>query len=289
MAIHAAKNPYPGINAHVNSFLQAETGEWESFHSIQITYLVETLNEVLPTGYFAHAERSMQISEIAVPSSKPQKTRADIMIYQADESKKITSPQSKVAPTNTYEAILLLEELTLEDESPVSAIVIYEGIGVPVTRIELLSPANKVGGSHHRKYIERRIETLSSGIHLVELDYLHELPPIVPKHPSYSKAEKGSTPYLVVITNLRTSFEDGQIQVYGFGVDEPFPPVPIPLANDDILEFDLGVPYNRTYASSRLFHLAIDYSQPPLHFDRYLPADRERIEQRMKHIAAAQK
>jgi hypothetical protein len=288
MAIHAAKNPYPGINAHVNSFLQAEAGEWESFHSIQITYLVESLNSVLPSGYFAHAERSMQISEIAVPLSKPQKTRADVMIYQTDEGKKSNPLAKKIAPTVAYEATRFLEELTLEDEAPLSAIIIYEGIGVPVTRIELLSPANKVGGSHHRKYIERRIETLSSGMRLVELDYLHELPPIVPKHPAYANGEAGATPYLFVITDLRTSFEDGLIQVYGFGVDEPFPPAPIPLANDEVLVFDLGASYNRTYESSRLFHLAIDYSQPPLHFDRYQPADRERIEQRMKLIAAEQ-
>lgn len=284
MAIHAAKNPYLGINAHVNSFLQAKAGEWESFHSAHIIHIYEALNESLPSGYYARSERSLQISELvlAVPD-KPQRTRADVLIYRMGDTE-TSSPALVAEPIKTYDTTLLLEY-----EAPRFSVIIHQTSDhKPVTRIELLSPANKIGGSHHKKYKERRLETLQSGLCLVELDYLHELPPIIPGHPSYEAGDENATPYLIAATDPRPTFEAGIIRVYGFGVDQPIPIIPIPLAENEEFAFDFGIPYNRSYETDRFFRLTIDYSQPPLHFDRYHPADRERIEQRMKLIAAEQ-
>ncbi len=284
MAIHAAKNPYPGINAHVNSFLQAEAGEWESFHSAHIIHIYEVLNETLPAGYYARSERSLQISELVLTiPDRPQRTRADVLIYRMGEGE-TAAPPLAAEPIKIYDTTVLLE-----DESPRFSVIIHQTSDhKPITRIELLSPANKVGGSHHKKYRERRLETLQSGLCLVELDYLHELPPIIPTHPSYEAGEENATAYLIAVTDPRPIFEEGVIQAYGFNVDEPFPIIPIPLAENEGLAFDFSIPYQRSYESDRFFRLTIDYSQPPLHFDRYLPADREKIEQRMKIIAAEQ-
>jgi hypothetical protein len=60
MPIHSKTNLYPGINAHLNSFLQQEGGGWESFHAEHIIDLRRVLAQTLPRGYYAVAEKSLQ-------------------------------------------------------------------------------------------------------------------------------------------------------------------------------------------------------------------------------------
>jgi hypothetical protein len=48
MSIRSEKNLYPGINPHLNSFLQQKGGGWQSFHKDYITYLREALDVLLP-------------------------------------------------------------------------------------------------------------------------------------------------------------------------------------------------------------------------------------------------
>lgn len=49
MAICTPLNLYPGVNAHLNSFLQSEGGGWESFHA---QYLVMIAAADRPVGRF---------------------------------------------------------------------------------------------------------------------------------------------------------------------------------------------------------------------------------------------
>ncbi len=57
------KNQYMGVNAHANSWLQTNS-MWRSFHGSPITHLADTLNKVLPTGYMAVPEDSLQVTSI---------------------------------------------------------------------------------------------------------------------------------------------------------------------------------------------------------------------------------
>ena len=82
----------------------------------------------------------------------------------------------------------------MEEEETLTGLVIYQAgegsvLGRPITRIELLSPANKPPGSHHEQYMVKRLETLKSGLRLVELDYLHESHPVIQALPSYPGLE----------------------------------------------------------------------------------------------------
>jgi hypothetical protein len=200
MPIHSKTNPYPGINAHVNSFLQATKGEWESFHAEHIIDIRRAITAILPQGYYARSERSLQISEITIsePLPRTQRTQGDVIIYQTPERGTAAAPLAEAAPTHIYNTLMLLQ---MDDEPTfLTATVIYQGSGKPVTRIELRSPSNKSSGSHHKKYKQHRLETVLSGIHLVELDYLHELPPIVPTHPSYETGDSGADPLRMMIS-----------------------------------------------------------------------------------------
>ncbi len=158
---------------------------------------------------------------------------------------------------------------------------------LPVTRVELLSPANKPGGSHFRSYIEKRMETLAAGINLIEMDYLHETRPILPVIPSYIDREENAHPYTICVSNPHPNLEAGKTAVYGFGIDMSIPIIDIPLAGEDFVTVDFGAAYNVTFASNRYYGLfAVDYEQFPVNFDSYTEADQQRIRERMKIIQA---
>ena len=149
MAIHAERNLYPGVNAHLNNLLQTSGRQrWRSFHHSYIEFLRIALDRILPVGYVAAAEDSLQITV------DPEDALAGLVIYQSGEG-----------------------------DPP----------GRPITRIEMLSPSNKPGGSHHQVYFVKRALTLKSGIRVVEIDLLHLSPPVDAALPSYLDRRERTT------------------------------------------------------------------------------------------------
>jgi hypothetical protein len=63
--------------------------------------------------------------------------------------------------------------------------------------------------------------------------------------------------------------------------------VSIPLNRDDVLEFDFGAPYRKTFEETLYGLERVDYAQLPLNLDRYLPDDQARIARRMLATCAA--
>jgi Protein of unknown function (DUF4058) len=277
------KNLYPGINPHLNSFLQKESGGWESFHAELVIQIRVILDAELPAGYLALAEKSLQISEII--QSTHSRTRPDVTIYQSTPSRGTSTVALASDPTAT---LSLLE--TIPDEEYLSGVLIYQvgegsAFGRPVTRIEVLSPANKPAGSHYPRYVEKRIETLHSGLRLVEIDFLHETPPVIPHLASYPDGETDAHPYTIIVSDPRPEFEKGRVAVYGFGVADSIPRVRIPLAGADENIFDFGIAYHRVYESLRFIQSLVDYGELPANFGRYTEVDREWIQNYMAQIA----
>jgi len=225
----------------------------------------------------ALAEKSLQVSEVT------NRTKPDVTIYQhTTQERHVISQGTAAAPVLSF----ALAE-TLEEEEYLSAVVIYRledntPLGKPVTRIEILSPANKPGGSHYPRYTQKRLETLQAGLRLVELDYLHETPPILRNLPAYP-AEK-SYPYMIIVSDPRPHFEAGRVDVYGFGVLDMIPQVAIPLAGEDTYIFDFGNLYNRVFESLRMCQIVVDYEQEPVNWGKYNGEDQELIRQKMSSI-----
>jgi hypothetical protein len=311
MPIHRRDNQYQGVNAHLQSFLQNEPGEWESFHTDYITYIRVALDAQLPPGYRAQNEKSLQISEIA-SIAPPTRTKPDILITQSGTPKTPSQAALAVAPPTIQTPILE----TLEAAEYLDAVVIYQPgkggrQGRLITRIELLSLANKPGGSHFPSYLSKRADTLRAGLRLVELqlwrggrasqqadtlraglrlvelDYLHETRPIIRSLPSYPDHEADSHPYWLIVSDSRPTLEEGLSKSYGFDVDIPIPVIRIPLAGADQIAFDFGQVYHRLFAESRLCMEAMDYAQLPARFETYAPADQERIRARMAAVASS--
>ncbi len=272
------ENKYPGINAHLNSFLQNESGGWANFHAEHITHLREAIDRNLPEGYFARSEKSLQIGAF-VPSTGQETTtqiRPDVTVYRSRPPSGTSSPVAEIStPTDS---LTILE--TMEDEDTLTGIVIYQAgegsvLGRPVTRLELLSPANKPQGTYAGQYKVKRLNSLHSGLRLVEVDYLHQTPPVLGILPDYANAPDAAYPYSILVSDPRPTFEQGKTDIYGFGVLDIMPIINIPLAGADVVKLDFGAVYNHTFNSSRFFRMIVHHDENPPAFERYSEEDQQ--------------
>jgi len=295
--VKAVKNQYLGINAHLHSYWQTQGG-WKEFHTSYIVYLTAALKaKLLPMGYTAGIESSLQIRRLDRPDSEPE---ADVAIFDPDPDRPFLQ-REPYTPGATANVIDLAEVLEYEEEpSEYRAIAIYEAeaggeYGEPVAWIEVLSPSNKPGGSHAREYRLKRRKLLDSAIVFVELDYLHESSPTFDKIPRYrpkirtTQLVNSGHPYHILVIDPRPMISSGKVHVYQFDVDVPLPSVLIPLNANDILTFDFGIAYHRTLAEEFFAYERVDYTQFPVNFDRYSKDDQERIAARMIAVLEAAK
>ena len=290
--VRTRKNQYRGINAHLHSLLQTESG-WGGFHTIQIADLYKSLMSVLePLGYTAEVEESLQIRRIDGSSRNP---RSDILLYDTNPTRLRSKTQTPEAAIQRVPALQLLAEDSFS-EKPYRAIAIYEldddqvERGEPVAWIELLSPSNKRGDDADT-YHQKRMDLLLAGLVFIEIDYLHETRPTFATLPPYRARNGGALlfephPYRIVVIDQRPTLEHGWAEVIGLDVDQPLPVLEIPLKGDDKVAFDFAEPYRKSVEEG-LFSNKVDYAALPLNFDRYTPADQARIARRMLAVISA--
>lgn len=289
MTIRSIKNQYQGINAHLHSLWQAQGG-WSAFHTAHIGDLNKTLKALLlPMGYTTDIEPSVQIRRLEESFGSPE---ADIAIYDLSPSR----PTNQTPISSTGELVLPVVELIAESplsEKKYNAIGIYELIpekrrsGDLVAWLELLSPSNKGNSEDAKAYREKRLNLLRGGVVYIELDYLHETPPTFARLPNYRTHEANAHPYRIVVIDPRPNFDEGQGVIREFDVDTPIPTVAIPLNAGNVLHFDFGVPYQKTYEEMLYGLELVDYRELPLHFKRYAAADQLRIITRMLTVLEA--
>lgn len=289
MTIQLRENQYRGINAHLHSLLQSEGGGWESFHNAHIINLTEAIDLLLPEGYYVLNEKSLQLSGFNPNTGELKRipTRPDVGIYGKSEMSHRAGSPAGSKPT----AVIPVIDTLIEDEQLPSVVIFKvenDKTSLPVTRIELLSPANKPPGAHYLQYLVKRTETLKNGINLVELDYLHETRSPIRVIPSYPDHEPDAYPYMILVSEVRASLAEAQMAVYGFFVDEPIPVVTIPLSGQDTITVDFGAVYNVTFSRNRYYGtVAVDYDQVPVRFGSYSETDQKRIRERMEMIKTA--
>lgn len=269
---------YPGVDAHLNSYLQQSDGGWESFHAEHVVQIRRHFDAVLPDNYYALAEKSLQIT--ALGDERSRRIRPDVGIFQERTgTPRSTAPLVAARPT----AVLPLENALVDVEETLRAVSVYrvdEGRlpGRLVTQIELLSPANKPGGEF-AIYHARRLQVLSDGINLVEINYLHRTRPILNDVPSYPAHDRDATPYYVLVSDPHPTLRQGTMRLYSIGIDQPLPPIAVPLAEQDSVTIDLQRIYDETVAGVLAYQLFTDYAQPPVSFETFAKADQQRIKQ----------
>jgi hypothetical protein len=288
MAIHLRENQYQGVNAHLCSYLQ-QHNDWSMFHSNHIVDIQQALQVVLPpeSGYFVVSERSIQLVRDDLITGRADVSRhiPDVGVYKSHDFPTGISSTQAVAPG----AVVPITD-TLNEPEHVVGVAIYQAndespLGKLVTRIELLSPANKPPGSHYRQYLAKRDETLYAGINLVEIDYLHERRSPLAFLPDYSRHEPKSYPYVNLVSVPYPSLAEGSTRIYGFRVDDPIPAIEIPLVGNDSVTLDLGAVYNHTFFSNPTYGLRlVDYEHLPEGFEMYDAEDQQRIRARMAGV-----
>jgi len=286
MPLHFRENRYAGVNAHLQSHLQSPGGDWASFHAAYITYITEWLANNLPKGYRALSEKSLQLYEIdSRGDERRSTTRPDVGIYRKSDF--LSSYPQSISPIENTLVIPALDTLS-DEESPQAIMIVRidKEKRFLVTRIELLSPANKPPESHATQYLIRRDETLRAGINVIELDFIHEQCSPVPAIPCYVHRDKLSAPFLIMATDVRASLAQGTTSIYRVHINEPIPLVRVPLANHDVIDVDFGSIYHKTYAVNPVFgEDLVDYAELPPRFDTYTSEDQARIRDVMSHIA----
>jgi len=296
MPIRLRNNPYRGVNAHLQSYLQSSGGLWHSYHATLIEMIRALLDSTLPPGYSADSEQSLQISALNNPALNPEspvRTITDVLISTGS----LRSTESAPAPTLSSgytpapDVSLTLSVLDLvegNDEDAPNAVVIsaygVDGRHYPVTRIELLSPSNKPPRHGYAVYASKRADTLKARICVVEIDLLHQSQPAIDVLPSYPDGDAHASAFTITISDPRPDLQAGQTFVYAFGVDQPVPRIHIPLQGTDYVPFDLVESYDEALRTKRSLYEQLDYSELPLAFDTYSPADQERIRTRMEAI-----
>lgn len=201
-------NIFNGVNPYLNSLLHPpgtddQPSLWAAFHSSHINHIADFLNEQLPVHYTAYSEQSLQVrgvdwgDEIILRRPRP-----DVTVFQQGMG---GSPPivARAAAHPTWEAAIatVIEPVKRPVAVVIRALEADATLGRVVARIEVLSPSNKPGGSDYSAYENKRIETLESGIPLIEIDYLHETPPVIHGIPVYPEAP-GAYPYLIAVSDL---------------------------------------------------------------------------------------
>ncbi len=283
------ENPYQGINAHLNSSLQTRGTEdqpalWHSFHNFHIAQIVIGLNAQLPDHYIALDEQSLQTRGIEIGGFEEKSIKTpDVDIFQRKEAIVEKIAAAVLAPT--WEAALaevMLEPIRQPRAAVIRELLPQHKVGYVVARIELLSPSNKPGGSKYQIYVDKRNEAIQSEIPLIEIDYLHEQRPILPKMPAYPQAT-GAYPYAIIVTDSRPNA--GSVKGYGFKVAESITKCLLPLAGQETLIFDLNEVYQKTFIEGRWGDI-LDYDVEPERFETYSAEDQAKIRAVMASIAA---
>lgn len=283
-------NPYPGINAHLNSFLQTpgtreEASYWPTFHGQTIVQMVITLNLHLPDNYIALNERSFQSRSLEdfVGTLAIQQPRPDVTVFQRQTSA-VSTPLAVSTATPTWEAALadVVEPIRQPMAVAIRELVAPRELGRIVTWIELLSPSNKPSGSHYDTYAIKRVEALETDVPLIEIDYLHESRSPLLQLPRYLH-DADATPFSIIVSDPRPNWAQGKVQVYGFHIGQPIPAFPLPLAGEERVMFDLNAVYRNTFQTGR-WHIFLDYAAVPERFEMYHADDQARIRQVMESL-----
>jgi hypothetical protein len=278
-----SQNPYPGVNAHLHSYLQQHTG-WKGFHNSLANALLRHLTANLPVGYFATNEQSLQISS----PGNSELTTPDASIYTTTQD---TPAGQTISPSPTP-MLEISVAATLPEAEYLPSVVVSAGDdipGNPIIRFEVLSPANKPPGSHFATYVDKRTKVLSGGLRLVEIDLLHQQRPIAQVIPSYPDQHPDAKPYYILVNDPRPDVQRGRTYVYGVGVLDPLPTLTLPLLDRDVVNVDFGGIYDETFRSSGMYPLVVDYSALPPNATAYTPGDRAAIQTFLDGLATTPK
>jgi hypothetical protein len=226
---------------------------WPDVHMALMNTIREIITPQVVPKHFVGVERRIHLLDETDQARR--QFVPEVTIHRTGEKGGL-APVQGAKPAHV-ELITVFEPIEVRE----SRLVIRQvgGDKVVVTAIEVLSPSNKTPGSHGRgEYIAKRDEVLHSAVNLVEIDLLRggaRLP------------SPGGWPECDYLAHISRPAKRPRGDVFFWGVRDPLPEIPIPLAaGDPDATLDLSRALRETYERAR-YDVAIDYAaplQPPL-------------------------
>lgn len=220
---------FPGMDPFI------EDQRWMEFHTKVIDRIHDELSRLLVPEYAVIAEHHLQVM------------RPDISIIRGKAGTEPLERPSVVAAEATR--IITPTLFEIDDQSRIE---IRDSEGRLVTVIEVLSPSNKE--THRSSYLSKRDALLDSTTHLIEIDFLR----------GGKRIEADFLPegYVILVARAQPG-KPHRGEVYEFGLRDPLPIIPVPLAGDDPdVPLNLPALFRDLYIAAR-YRLQLDYSRPP--------------------------
>jgi hypothetical protein len=226
-----------------------EPNLWSDVHLTLIIAMRGALNAQMPQGFVASADKYVWIHEPDA-DARTRVVRPDGFIVQHDEN-----VPANPSPTITSAPAMIVIPAARREGNKYLKIRDARTRRL-VTVIEMLSPANKEPGPDREAYLTKRIDYLTAGVNLVEIDLLRAglrlpLGEAVPEHFDYYA--------LVCRAN-----EMPAAGFWPFTVRDSFPKIPIPLTpNESDVLLDLKPCLDWAFQQGR-YEVDINYSVPAI-------------------------
>ncbi len=239
-------SPFPGMNP----YLEGEV--WYEFHNQLAQQLSNQLMPLLAPKYVALLNKRYVIDrsvELAADEITTQSAFCHVRVVGAPEP----TPPSEPKPNDIIaHPTVELPNLLPDEIAQLNVEIRDVAQRRLVTIIEILSPANKVG-TGASDYYQRRVETLHTQPHLLEIDLLRRGSRIS------LVGEPPPAPYYVYLSRWqRRPFT----QVWPLPLRHPLPTIPVPLLPSDPdvpLDLQLAV---KTCFDNACYDELLDYTAP---------------------------
>ncbi len=230
-------SPFPGMDPWLE-----HPEIFPDLHDSLISYLRETVNEVLPAPYYANIATRVWV-EVSEKWLGP-----DVKVLHAQGEKSKGTAEVAVAEPIAASPIII-EVPHDEIREPTLEIRTSQGSRL-VTSVEILSISNKAPGKHGRDlYLQKQEEMLNKQVNLVEIDFLRggRHTTAVPKKRLRAKA--GKYDYHVCIHRFD---QWDKFTVYAWRLEMPLPAIEIPLLPGDApVRIELQPLLDRCYETGR--------------------------------------
>jgi Protein of unknown function (DUF4058) len=191
-----------------------EPNLWSDVHLTLIIAMRAALNAVLPTGYRAAADRYIWIHE---PDADERKRVApDVFIVESEKESARPGTAGVATPAS---AAVIFPAVKREGNKYLK--IVEAKTHRLISVIELLSPTNKKAGPDREAYLTKRVDYLTAGVNLIEIDLLRSGQRIPIGYEFPANADY----YALVCRADQMPRGD----VWFFGVRDELPRIPIPL------------------------------------------------------------
>ncbi|MDX1948722.1 MAG: DUF4058 family protein [Pirellulaceae bacterium] len=207
------KIPFPGMDPYLE-----EPNLWSDVHVTLIVAMRGALNAVLPKGYIAAADKYVWIHEPDA-DARTRVVKPDGFIVKSHERVEASAPVAIRASTT-----VVLPAIRREGNKYLK--IMDSRSRRLITVVELLSPSNKQPGPDREDYLTKRMDYLTAGVNLVEID-LHRGGQRLP----LAEPQPAGFDYYALV--CRPS-QMPRAEIWPFTVRDPFPVISIPLGPDEL-------------------------------------------------------